>query len=277
MRSNALLALFLLASAAPARAEVVVVRQVGFFFTPREVVIRPGDSVRWVWTGGSHTVTEGTDGVINGNELWTSPLSPSVPSFQWDFTPAFLAAHPKPDGRYDYFCQPHFVMGMTGVVWVADPAPGAEFCSGDGSGAACPCGAAGPAGSGCPNSVGSAARLRASGTASASADSLKLWVSGAPEGSTVLFFQGDGTLNGGAGAAFGEGLRCAGGSLVRLGQKTQSFGWARYPDPGDVPVSQRGFAQPGTTRHYQVWYQDSPGVCGPPAPNLSNGVTVTWQ
>ncbi|MBL8863234.1 MAG: hypothetical protein JNK02_14655 [Planctomycetes bacterium] len=275
---QALLTLSALVTAAlPAAAEVVVVRQFGFYYSPREVVVNVGDTVRWEWTSGSHTVTEGTDGLVNGNEAFHSLLSPGVQVFEVTFSPTFLATFPRPGGRYDYFCQPHFVGGMTGVVHVADPVPGTLFCAGDGSGAACPCGASGPSGMGCPNSVGVGARLRAKGDPSVSADTLSLWITGAPEGYTVLFFQGSARENGGAGVVFGEGLRCAGGTLARLGQKTQSFNWASYPSAGDPPISQRGFVAPGQTRHYQAWYLDSPGLCGPPAPNFSNGYTLTWH
>lgn len=260
-----------------ARAEVVVVRQFGFYFSPREVVVHPGDVVRWEWTSGSHTVTEGTDSVLDGSEAFHSPLTSGTPVFEVAFTPQFLAAHPRPGNRYDYVCLPHFVGGMNGVVRVADPLPGAPFCFGDGSGAICPCGTSGPAGRGCPTSTGPGSRLRAIGTASVAADTLTLWVTDAPEGLTVLFFQGSARTAGGAGAPFGEGLRCAGGALVRIARKTQSFNWAAYPHPGDAPISQLGFVAPGDTRHYQVWFQDSPGLCGPPTSNFSNGYTVTWH
>jgi plastocyanin len=263
--------------APPVPAEVVVVRQLGFYYSPREVVVNPGDTVRWQWSSGSHTVTEGTDGVVNGNEAFHSNLSSGVPTFEVAITPQFLAANPRPGNRYDYFCVPHFVGGMNGVVHVADPVPGSAYCFGDGGGAACPCGTAGPAGRGCPTSVGPGARLRAIGDASVAADSLKLWVTDAPEGLNVLFFQGSTQVAAGAGSVFGEGLRCAGGTLIRIGQMTQSFNWAAYPGAGDAPISQRGFVAPGDTRHYQVWFQDSPGLCGPPVANLSNGYTITWH
>jgi len=94
--------------AVPASAETVVVQQIGFFFTPREVVIAPGDSVRFVWTSGTHTVSEGTDGVVNGNEAFTSSLTSGVSSYTVTFSEAFLAANPRAGDRYEYFCAPHF-------------------------------------------------------------------------------------------------------------------------------------------------------------------------
>ncbi|MCY2959764.1 MAG: plastocyanin/azurin family copper-binding protein [Planctomycetota bacterium] len=272
---RSLCALLLLAPGAS--AEVVEVRQYGFYFSPREIVIQPGDTVRWIWTSGTHTVTEGTDGLVNGNELFHSALTGGVPVFSFTFTPAFLALHPMPGGRYDYFCQPHFHLGMTGIVRVADPVPGSIFCSGDGSGAPCPCANASAGAVGCLNSVLAGGRLRSIGAASVAADSLELWASGAPEGSNVIFFQGSSTQAGGAGIPFGDGLRCAGGTLMRLGTQPISFGWARYPGPSDPRISVRGAVPPGSTRHYQAWYLDSPGACGAVAPNWTNGYSVVWQ
>jgi plastocyanin len=270
--------LALLLLAVPAAAEVVTVRQVGFYFSPREVVIHPGDTVRWEWTSGTHTVTEGTDGLLNGNELFHSALTSGTPFFEWTFSAAFLGAHPMPGGRYEYFCLPHFHIGMTATVVVSDPVPGSVICAGDGSGTACPCGNAASAPVGCLNSTGQGSRLRATGSADVTADTLELRVTGASEGSSVLFFQGSSAVNGGAGVVFGDGLRCAGGAVVRLGQTSVSFGWARYPAPGDVPISVRGQVPPGATRHYQVWHRDAPSVCtGGVSTNFSNAYSVTWQ
>jgi plastocyanin len=269
--------LVLVALATAASAEVVVVNQFGFYFSPREIVIEPGDSVRWVWSGGTHTVTEGTDGMIDGNELFHSPLTSSVPTFTFTFTPAFLAANPAPGGRYDYFCFHHFVSGMTGVIRVANPVPGTSSCFGDGTGTACPCSnpSAGPVG--CINSVNKGGRLRGIGTASVAADDLELWLDGPSEASNVVFFQGSAAIAGGNGVVFGDGLRCVGGSQLRLGQSSTVFGWSRYPGPGDSKISVRGAVPPGSTRYYQAWYFDSPGACGPPAANWSNAYSVVWN
>lgn len=273
---RSLLVLVLLAS--PAAAEVVTVRQIGFYFSPREVVVHPGDTVRWEWTGGSHTVTEGTDGALNGNELFHSGLTSGTPVFQWTFSAAFLAANPRPGGRYDYFCLPHFHFGMTGAVIVSDPIPGSALCAGDSSGTPCPCNNASSGPVGCLNSTGDGARLRAIGAANVAADTLALRVSGASEGASVLFFQGTSAINGGAGAVFEDGLRCAGGSIVRLGQTSISFGWAQYPMPGNLPISVRGLVPAGTTRYYQAWHRDAPSVCtGGVSANLSNAYAITWQ
>jgi hypothetical protein len=59
-------------------------------------------------------------------------------------------------------------------------------------------------------------------------DTLVLAASGMPE-SSALFFQGTLSDRGGAGVPFGDGLRCAGGSNVRLGTKLNAGGASSYP------------------------------------------------
>jgi plastocyanin len=272
------LGLIVLASmlAQHAAAETVTIDQTNLFWSPREIVIHPGDTVVWQWHSLSHTCTEGTDGQINGNELWTSPLNSSTPTFSFTFTPAFLAAHPHPGGRYDYFCQPHFPMGMTGVIFVADPPPGAEFCAGDGSGTACPCNNNSPSKTGCLSTIQHGGRLRGYGTASVSADTLSFNAIGISEGSSVLFFQGTTQVNGGAGATFGDGLRCAGGTTRRIGMGAISFGVAKYPGTGDPHVSVKGGVAPGDVRAYQVFYRDPPSMCTGAHFNTTDGYVLTW-
>jgi plastocyanin len=274
----ALLAFAFLAFFAPrASAETVTVDQIGFYFSPREVVVNPGDTVKWVWHDGSHTVTEGTDGIINGNEAWTSALNSGTQTFQLTFTPAFLSANPRPGGRYNYFCSPHFSIGMTGAITVVTPASGTAYCFGDGSGTACPCGNNVTTPTGCKNSDLRSARLRALGTPSIANDTFVLSMSGTTEGGSVLLFQGTTQVNGGAGALFGDGLRCAGGSVLRLGIETIAFGYTTYPQAGDLTVSVKGAITAGQTRTYQAWYRDAPSTCTSAHYNTSNGLSVLWQ
>jgi len=98
-----------------------------------------------------------------------------------------------------------------------------------------------------------------------------------PSTATVLFFQGDAQLNGGLGVPFGDGLRCAGGIVIRLGTKTALSGVASYPEAGDAPISVRG-AIPGAggARYYQAWYRNAASFCTPDPFNLSNGLAATW-
>ncbi|MCY2959059.1 MAG: calcium-binding protein [Planctomycetota bacterium] len=154
---------------------------------------------------------------------------------------------------------------------------GTAFCFGDGSATACPCGNVGAAGSGCANSVsGSGALLAGSGSASLGGDTLVLVGSGMPN-SSALYFQGTSQLNGGAGSVFGDGLRCAGGTILRLGVKPNAGGSSQYPVGGDLPVSVRGLVTTPGTRTYQVWYRNAAAFCTASTFNLSNGLELQWN
>ncbi len=165
---------------------------------------------------------------------------------------------------------------LRGVRFV--PAPAATpFCFGDGLGTACPCGNNGTAGAGCANSINaSGATLAATGLASVAADSFVLAGSGMPN-SSALYFQGTTQAASGAGTAFGDGLRCAAGSVVRLGTATNVAGSSSYPNAtGSIPVSIKGAVAPGATRTYQVWYRNASAFCTPSTFNLTNGLSTTW-
>jgi hypothetical protein len=156
---------------------------------------------------------------------------------------------------------------------VADP-----FCAGDGSGSACPCGNESPLGAdaGCRSSIGTGGALRGAGTASLASDSLSLTCTGLPSATTTLFAQGTAPINAGAGAVFGDGLRCVGGTLTRLSMKTASGGVVTYPQAGDAPLSVRGAVPAGAVRVYQVWYRNAAAFCTSDTFNLSQGVSVQW-
>ncbi|NNE08650.1 MAG: hypothetical protein HKN20_08820 [Gemmatimonadetes bacterium] len=80
-------------------------------FIPSEVVIQQGDTVRWIWADGAHTVTSGAglfdpdQGVLFNNLL---DAVNTVVEYTYDGAP----------GEYPYFCIPHFFLGMTGNVTV---------------------------------------------------------------------------------------------------------------------------------------------------------------
>lgn len=152
-----------------------------------------------------------------------------------------------------------------------------SVCAGDGiSGVACPCGNSGAVGHGCANSVNpSGALLSATGNSSLAADSVVLTGSGMPD-SPTLYFQGTTVQGGGAGAVFGDGKRCAGGSIVRLGTKLNVGGASFYPGAGDSSVSVRGQVTTPGPRTYQVWYRNAAAFCTPSTFNLSNGITINW-
>jgi hypothetical protein len=150
---------------------------------------------------------------------------------------------------------------------------GGPYCFGDGSVTPCPCGNPGAAGEGCANSTGSGATLAAGGSASVFADDLIFDAAGLVPTQPALLFSGLNAVNGGAGVVFGDGLRCAGGSVQRLGvQNSDSAGGATW-GPGLAP---NGGWVAGDTRRFQAWYRDPVGSpCGFTF-NLSHGVEVTF-
>jgi len=150
------------------------------------------------------------------------------------------------------------------------------FCSGDGSGTTCPCGNAGLPGHGCASTVSTnGARLLGLGEARLTADTLVLSASEMPN-SSALFFQGTNRMGGGAGVVFGDGLRCAGGTIVKLGSTTNVGGASQYPAGSSLPISTQGGIGSAGTRTYQVWYRNAAPYCTPWTFNLTNGVEVTW-
>jgi len=82
------------------------------FFSPSTVIIAPGDTVQWVWKGpsGFHTVTNGVSSqCANAGLLFDASVNSGSPTFSFVFNNA---------GKYDYFCRPHELLGMKGVVQV---------------------------------------------------------------------------------------------------------------------------------------------------------------
>ncbi|MCY2960771.1 MAG: FG-GAP-like repeat-containing protein [Planctomycetota bacterium] len=157
---------------------------------------------------------------------------------------------------------------------------GANFCFGDGTGAACPCGNSSPVGNqeGCLSSLGTGGRLRTTGIARVLApfDNFTLIGTGMPN-SSALYFQGTAQQSSGNGSPFGDGKRCAAGSVLRLATKINSSGASQYPVVGDLPISIKGaIPMGGGTRYYQVWYRNAAAFCTASTFNLSNGFRVTW-
>ncbi len=155
--------------------------------------------------------------------------------------------------------------------------PPVAFCFGDGSGTACPCGNAGITGHGCGSSLNpNGAILSGSGNTSLSGDTLVLSGGGMPN-AFALYLQGTSQQSGGLGIVFGDGLRCAGGTIIRLGTKLNVAGSSQYPSGTDAPVSVRGMVTSAGTRTYQVWYRNAAAFCTVSTFNLSNGLEVQWN
>jgi hypothetical protein len=162
-------------------------------------------------------------------------------------------------------------------VHIGGAPAGTVICPGDGSGTACPCGNNSPvgAGEGCVSSLGMGGKLRGTGVASLSADTAVLHGEQMPN-APCLYFQGTTAQSAGAGAVFGDGLRCAGGSIVRLGTKTNQNGDSEYPDNGDPLLSVRGQVTSPGLRVYQTWYRNAAPFCTAATFNLTNALSITW-
>jgi hypothetical protein len=78
------------------------------------------------------------------------------------------------------------------------------------------------------------------------------------------------------GSVFGDGLRCAGGVVIRLGTKTNVAGTSSYPS-GSQPISIKGANAAGNVRMYQCWYRNAAAFCTPSTFNLTNGLQATWS
>ncbi|HEU4556641.1 MAG TPA: plastocyanin/azurin family copper-binding protein [Longimicrobium sp.] len=76
-------------------------------FSPEDVTISPGTTVRWIADTGGHTVTPDNAGQTGA---WVSAsLNAAGVTFQHTFNAA---------GDFNYHCIPHQALGMTGTVHV---------------------------------------------------------------------------------------------------------------------------------------------------------------
>lgn len=156
-----------------------------------------------------------------------------------------------------------------------------SYCFGSGTGTACPCGNVGVAGAGCGNSsAAGGGRLTASGAASVTNDRILLTADNLPASTAVLFFQGTLRENSGLGTAFGDGLSCVTGTIVRLGVRFAPGGTAHFgfgDGTGDLISVTGAIPAAGGMRRYQGWYRDAAaGFCTAQTFNLSNGMEIPW-
>lgn len=232
----------------------------------------PYDNTDWVYSN---------DGANFG---WRSPQTyaqnQDSNALRWGtmYTFAFDAnAAPVPGTAELELFEPGNVSSLSVPVDVpgtGQPIAGTPFCFGDGTGSFCPCFNFGELGHGCENGafIGGS-RLKGFGSGSVSANDLMLEATQSVPNQPGLFYQGVNAINGGLGTAFGDGLRCAGGSVVRL---QVAIADATGKAQSTVSVSGVGGVNPGDVRRYQWWYRDpSTSPCGSGF-NLSNGLEVVW-
>jgi hypothetical protein len=162
-----------------------------------------------------------------------------------------------------------------------DPWPGTGFCFGDGSGTACPCANFGAPGRGCGNINNPLGGLLwANGYASISNDTVHFTVSGltSPNQALTILVQGTGMINNGAGAQFGDGLKCLNGQMKRLYKRNLLCGNREYgySVPGDLQVSVAGNLGGPGPMNYQVWYRNGGNFCTASTLNFTNAYRIVW-
>ena len=138
-----------------------------------------------------------------------------------------------------------------------------------------PCGNDEPT-TGCRNSTGVGAALDPGGSTSLVEDDLTLTGSGMPPNAAVLMFLGPNASN----TPFGDGRRCVGSPLYRLGAAQASAAGVLTRGPG---IGVQACAAPGlgcfalgSTWRFQFWYRNAANYCTSSTFNLTNAVDVTF-
>ena len=248
----------------------------GFDSGVRAFAIIPGSAGRspLLFAGGTFSSAGGTavSNVAQWNGIGWSALGAGLNSIVWG-----LLAFDGGNGPALYAAG-DFSTSPAGDSYVArwgcpDGSVGMPYCFGDGSGTPCPCGNAGASGEGCANSSGSGAVLEASGSTSVAADDLAFHAQQLLPNKPALLFVATNAVNSGNGTPFGDGLRCAGGSVKRFAVRTpDAFGQASW-GPGLGAI---GGWSAGDTRRFQVWYRDPTGSPCATNFNLSHGFEVAF-
>ena len=131
-----------------------------------------------------------------------------------------------------------------------------------------------PVAGGCRNSTQQSATLLSGGTVSVAADTLTFTAAHMPPGTLPTLFQSTGSI---APAAFGDGLRCTGGTTLRMGTLVAPNGSASWPAPGSPSLSVRGQVPPeGGTRYYQAIYRNAATFCTAATFNLTEAERIVW-
>ncbi|MDP6540982.1 MAG: hypothetical protein QF410_15660, partial [Planctomycetota bacterium] len=120
-----------------------------------------------------------------------------------------------------------------------------------------------------PNSVGAGALISSSGGTSITANELVLECAGLPSGQFAIFYYGPDQIA----QPFGDGVRCVGGSALRLPPRPTGAGALSFSlDHSALPAG--GELEAGDAAQFQCWYRDpSAGLSGF---NFSDGLSVTF-
>lgn len=174
-----------------------------------------------------------------------------------------------------------FLAGASSSAWSQI----SQFCFGDGSSGACPCGNfSAPSTGGCVNSLGSPGVLTAFAMGAlpdvsddiSGANRITLQGSGMPN-ALCIYFQGSPV----PGTAFGDGIRCVNNPFqVQLKQVINVGGTSFAGGTPGPAISLQGFVNTPLpapcTRAYQCFYRNTAAFCTPATWNMTNGVMITW-
>jgi plastocyanin len=111
-----------------AEAEAAVIRMTAaargehVAFDPVGLAVRPGQLVRWVCEGETHTATSYKRRLPKGAASWDSGYLLPGKTFELRLTVP---------GVYDYFCRPHHAAGMVGRIVVGDDAAEPNYPDGE--------------------------------------------------------------------------------------------------------------------------------------------------
>ena len=219
-----------------------------------------------VFYGGATPATQGTG--LSGEDHWEYDLMTPTPVPQYCYYYG---------GYFNGYLYASFHMIVSGDASAPTPEPGFQYCPGDGVSphTPCPCGNDNDGSmSGCDwvtAGGGAGAALTATGDPNYVNPDVTL-VATNVENNFGIFFGANNQTNGGNGALFGDGLRCAGGGLVRLTAPTLASGNTASHGPVEASDISAG---PGVTRRYQYWFRTPGGPCGTIF-NLSNGYEIAW-
>ena len=172
---------------------------------------------------------------------------------------------------------PGFVFGFTNFDLSIDnvrtePFTGASFCdAADGSLASCPCGNPGDPDTGCDiQQATGGVKLDLVQQESGAPNRVTWSGSGFPASGTPTAIVIRAATLEPAPVAFGDGLRCVGTPLVRLGAAFAIGGTSTHTHGHGMGAGSGDF-------HYQLWFRNTPAMfCTPDAFNLSNGRSLTW-
>jgi plastocyanin len=110
MKAKFYISFLTLFSAFALNAQVHIITQDQVSFSPGSLEVGVGDTIRWEWTSGNHTTTSSL--IPPGAAFWDSPLTTSIPFFEYKITVA---------GTYSYFCFFHQSMGLEAEIIASNP------------------------------------------------------------------------------------------------------------------------------------------------------------